>query len=50
MIDFMIKKVPIFERRKNVKNITFVELLFKLLFKPNGVIPNFNFDIIYECY
>lgn len=46
---FLVSKVPLFEKRLNRKNITFVEVLFKLLFKPNGLIPNFNYDLIYSC-
>lgn len=47
IIEFMTKKIPIFDRLNSSKNKTFVEILFKFIYRPNSIIPNFNYDLIY---
>lgn len=47
---FIDRRIPFFERTKTAsKNMCLIELLFKLLLRPATIIPNFNYDILYEC-
>jgi hypothetical protein len=49
VVRHMVKRVSVFERRHHSRASTFIELIFKLLLRPNALIPNFSFDLIMEC-